>query len=490
MLINESTNAMNLIALGNSTNKNNVSSKNENQASFANFLQPAKKDVSNSVNSTESDMKKDSRNDNLISGNSVSKNDENESVVSTKVDDSKKSDSVKNVDDYQNVEETVEDVADSVENVTETVVGIAPGNGLMDEDVEALQEVLSGVIQQITQMFDLTVVELGEELKDLSMEFSDLLTEDGVKQLFLDINSANISDLLVDENLNMEWNQLLAKFDEFQQGLELDEEMVPELDKMFDESVVTMSENVDEVEMIDDFDGVAKAKAEKVRTDDVKQSDSSRITSDAKQPEVVIVNQNDSSAKRNDTKDDGNDSGKENGSKEVVNSLANAIDQVGQVSLDDIISDNIETPVTGREIVNQVVEQIRVNMNQNTTSMEMQLYPEHLGKIQINVVSKDGVMTARIVAESETAKQAIESGLANLKESFEKQDLKVDAIEVMVSTAGFTDNNDNQSSYEQQRGSNSRRRMNMSGMEEEEAVDESGEDAKMEYSGSSVSYRA
>lgn len=46
-------------------------------------------------------------------------------------------------------------------------------------------------------------------------------------------------------------------------------------------------------------------------------------------------------------------------------------------------------------------------------------------------------MQAQIIAETEAAKAAVESGLAVLKEAFENQDLKVDAIEVMVGTPDY-----------------------------------------------------
>ena len=148
-----------------------------------------------------------------------------------------------------------------------------------------------------------------------------------------------------------------------------------------------------------------------------------------------------------------------------------------------------ETNVRPVQIVDQIVEQIRVNINEANTSMEMQLYPEHLGRIQIHVISKDGVMTAKIAAETETARQAIEAGLNNLKESLQNQNLKVDAIEVMVSTTAFAESDQRQEQYQQQGAGKRGTKLGFLDGEEEEAADEI-EAQKMQVEGSSVSYRA
>lgn len=152
--------------------------------------------------------------------------------------------------------------------------------------------------------------------------------------------------------------------------------------------------------------------------------------------------------------------------------------------------DRPENVSESRQIVEQVIEQVKIHMNQDTTSLQLQLYPEHLGRIQINVVSKDGVMTASIAAETEQAKQAIENGLASLKETFEQQNLKVDAVEVMVSTAGFERGNEEHNTPEQDKASRRTGKLTFSDIEEDEATEEAAEQERMRASGSSVSYTA
>src|SRR5690606_38782766 len=68
-----------------------------------------------------------------------------------------------------------------------------------------------------------------------------------------------------------------------------------------------------------------------------------------------------------------------------------------------------------REIANQIIEQIKVVVSQDHTSMELQLNPENLGKVNLSIQSKDGMMTAQFVVENELTKEAIESQMFTLK---------------------------------------------------------------------------
>ena len=51
--------------------------------------------------------------------------------------------------------------------------------------------------------------------------------------------------------------------------------------------------------------------------------------------------------------------------------------------------------------------------------LEMSLNPESLGKVNLNITSKDGVMTAQITTQNEVSKEALESQLQILKDNIE-----------------------------------------------------------------------
>ena len=89
------------------------------------------------------------------------------------------------------------------------------------------------------------------------------------------------------------------------------------------------------------------------------------------------------------------------------------------------------------EIVRQIIDAVKVNVNRTSTEMELQLHPESLGKVNLVVAAKDGIITAQIAAQDEAVKNVIENQLVMLKESFEQQGLKVEAVAVTVQSHGF-----------------------------------------------------
>lgn len=108
--------------------------------------------------------------------------------------------------------------------------------------------------------------------------------------------------------------------------------------------------------------------------------------------------------------------------------------------------------VDAEDVVRQLIDSIKVNISGQTSEMELQLSPESLGKVNLLVESKNGVITAQLTAQNEAVKSIIENQLVLLKENFQEQGLKVEAIEVMVESHGFETgknlegrNNDNSS---------------------------------------------
>lgn len=96
------------------------------------------------------------------------------------------------------------------------------------------------------------------------------------------------------------------------------------------------------------------------------------------------------------------------------------------------------------QIVEQVVRQVRIRVMPETTSMELQLHPASLGRVSLTVATTAAGATASLVVENQMAKEALESQMIQLKESFAEQGLKVDAVEVTVAEFGLKKENQQQ----------------------------------------------
>lgn len=125
-----------------------------------------------------------------------------------------------------------------------------------------------------------------------------------------------------------------------------------------------------------------------------------------------------------------------------------------------------------KDIIDQISEQIKVTVREDMSKLEMQLYPEHLGKVSIQLVSKEGAVTAQLSAQNQAVKEVLESQIVLLRERMDSQGLKVEAVEVTLESHGFERNLDqNQSDSNQQaKPQNSTRRQlqidSLDGMEE------------------------
>ncbi len=85
-----------------------------------------------------------------------------------------------------------------------------------------------------------------------------------------------------------------------------------------------------------------------------------------------------------------------------------------------------KVPVSTESIFDQVVNHIRVRVLPETTSMEMTLNPAHLGRVNISVSSVSGIATATMTVQNEAAKEALQSQLITLKETFAEVSILID----------------------------------------------------------------
>ena len=123
------------------------------------------------------------------------------------------------------------------------------------------------------------------------------------------------------------------------------------------------------------------------------------------------------------------------------------------------------------QIMEQIVQQMRVTISNEVTTMEMQMNPENLGKVYVNISSEEGVVNAQFHATNEVVKEALEAQVATLRESLNQAGVKVDAIEVTIASHEFERNleQNHQNPEEQmnaQEETKKRRNLNLDSLDE------------------------
>ena len=148
------------------------------------------------------------------------------------------------------------------------------------------------------------------------------------------------------------------------------------------------------------------------------------------------------------------------------------------------------------QIIEQIVRQIRVSVTDTTSTMEMQLNTERLGKVLLTISAKEGMMTANFTVQTEEARLALESQMYQLRDTLEQKEIKVEAVSISVSDFSFAQGGgDDADSKNLEQGDGKSRRFQFEDSEEEaqEASDKEAERVRksvMRDHGGSVDFTA
>ena len=102
----------------------------------------------------------------------------------------------------------------------------------------------------------------------------------------------------------------------------------------------------------------------------------------------------------------------------------------------------------------------------------IRLNPEHLGSLRIELIQKDGMMTARILATTAQAKDMLENQVQGLKHAFSGQNIQIEKIEITQTFNSFNSEKFNQKDAEDQT------------RQQQDNKQESNEESESEFSGS------
>lgn len=301
------------------------------------------------------------------------------------------------------------------------------------KDLEKAQEVLGTIVQnligQITGTFSISEEELQVIMDDLGMTKMDLTDPTSLNELLMNISGAQDSfALLTDEDLygnvkgimNLQ-NELVGQAQE-------------DLNVTFEEWQQTVA-------------GIAQETvAEPVIT--VEMDDTVNTTAGSQTGEAAIPTQEpeilENQAAQNTQGEKAGDFG------EKQEHAANG--EHGNLLLQNLKEGNFLTqlqqtaqteeagPVDTQDIMRQIMDYMKVSVKSDSSDLEMQLHPQSLGTLHIQMAAKNGVVTANFITENETVKAALESQMVQLKENFAEQGIKVEAIEVTVQTHPFEQN--------------------------------------------------
>lgn len=304
----------------------------------------------------------------------------------------------------------------------------------LEDDVE---KVMDDVKEAIQDSLGISEDELERTMEVLGLSMIDLLNPASLQQVVLATSgNDDILSFVTNEELSNTYSNLLETI----QGI-VNESNIP-LDTIT--QVTKPEEFLGELEQAINKDELAKANQNQTtqRNTDYDVTEESEGTKESETNSEIafsVERSSDSDEVSDSTDQSAKDSLKNSDSSQVENFL-NHVSNVTQTETD--FDGQLSTVTTVRDIANQIIEEIKIVIKPSQTSMELQLNPEHLGKVQLTLTSREGLMTAQFTTQTQMAKEAIESQMQVLKQNLENQGVRVEAIEVNVSNFSFSGSNE------------------------------------------------
>lgn len=347
---------------------------------------------------------------------------------------------------------------------------------------EPYEELEAAVKDVLMEKLNVTEEELLQAMEVLGITFGDLLQGNGLTDLMLQLTGGeNMTELLFDANIQELIHEVGVLVSQFADQMDLTPEelelVMQQLNEKAEASgeVIQPQEDVAEnavdviqTENTSDQGNVKVVKEEAVlsqqQEDGVAVSESSQLAeqydnsqSDMAQTEE-FSEQNDSSLEEMKQSSSRQEIGTQNDTVQAQQVTYQTVQTTTSALGEEVVQVVEQTFVDVEDIMNQITEFTRVTISETQSSLEMQLNPEHLGKIYLQISSKDGVITAQLSAQNEAVRQAMENQVSVLKENLNQQGLKVEAVEVTIASHEFEQNlESNQQQMEEQQENSSQK---------------------------------
>lgn len=291
-----------------------------------------------------------------------------------------------------------------------------------DDISEDVIEAAGTVVNEIANVLEVSVEEVMDAIENLGMEITAVLDETNIPQIAVEITGAeDAMAIMTDEALFEDVKEITSVVEE------------------------TNSDLAKELGVSEDELG------DMIKSSLVQESDADKR---------IAKNLN-------------SDSARENGSNagEQMNFAQTVVENIKEAAQS---SHTAEVGYTAdmNEIYSQVSENLKLNMSEDVTEMEINLHPASLGNVKIQVAARDGMITANFVTQNEQVKAALEAQIVELKDNMNEQGIRVESIEITLASHAFEENlsKEGDSSASEGETKKKRRQINLNEIEDSDDI--------------------
>ena len=413
-----------------------------------------------------------------------------------KASDNVKQDDSKTSNAAQKTEDSAKAASDSgksnnsqkVDNTTDNT-----SDELKDQIASAIDELKSKIKSEL----GVTDEQIDQALQALGLSMQDLLNSQNLADVLTNLSGVESTmDILTNGQLSDSFNEIMNFLDAKMEELSVNTGMSHEQLK----AAIADTKVQENALVQQDNGGSSKTSEQKTEYTQVTETDE-----DVKQ---ILLNKMSVTTEKNNSSDtnDGMLGGKgsnqsamsqaEAGNGTTLSEVAGNLSGSIQGTFAQVMATTSTETISGAEVIKQVIEAVKVTGGKEIQSLEIQLNPQSLGKVNLTVTAKNGIVTAELIAQNEQVKKAMETQLSTLKENLQNQGIKVEAVEITVQSHAFESGQNlkgNDSSNEGQ-NKNSKKGLKLDSLDDLLEDDMSDEEIRaknlLENENSSVEYSA
>lgn len=353
---------------------------------------------------------------------------------------------------------------------------------------QALSEAGSNLVEETAKELGISEEEVIDAMEELGFGMMSLLDADNLTKLVMTLSGEDSSlALLTDEGLYGKMQNLLQSLDEIRaelmEALSLSGEELAQLTEQgaeMPEAGMLQTENYADVPE----QGSGEVSEAKITITVEQGTDSIKLTADEngnveQVQKVVPKEEKTEEGSSKEQQSEGFEGGEEKQGLTGTNPMLDALLKNQTQNVEEGFHQTAGAMAGNtEEIMNQILDYMKIQLKPGMEQLEMQLHPESLGTLHIQLTSKGGEVTAQFHVQNEAVKAAIESQIVELKDSLKEQGVKVEAVEVTVESHAFESNlwqgqeRDSGAAYQDSR--KAPRRLNLNALDEgfEETADE------------------
>lgn len=380
-----------------------------------------------------------------------------------------------------NTSEDKSSVTGSAKNADTSSISDVNSKADNKDVTDTVKEVCEDIKDAIKEEFDVSDEDIKVAMELLGLTALDLLSTAKVAELIEQLTGTDALTLITNEDMMQSFNNIINVVDE------ANADIAGMLGVKTEEVGIVLGQN-DIAPVVNSED---TAKQDNVKESDAKNADDNiNQTVDNQESLSEVLAKKITTESGGKAKNNMSESNEANNKVTYADVADNMISNITD-TFADIITEDIST-VKEADIVNQVIDSVKLMASRELTSMEVMLNPEHLGSVHITVTARNGIVSAQIAAQNEQVKTALENQMVTLREQFESQGLKVDAVEITVMAHSFeAGQNFGQSESERKQGeSKVHRKLDLSSFDDELEEDLESTAPAPKAEGSSVEYLA